>query len=360
MIIKTYEAYIVKKFLSSFLQISLIFFSLVFLLSLLEEINYFKDVKVDYYFPIILTILNAPSVFYETLPFVFLISTQFFFIRLIDKNELIIFKNFGITNLNILRALFYISVLIGIFTATIFYQFSSSLKFSYLELKNKYSTDNKYLAVITENGLWIKDEINDEINLINADKIDGDFLLDVEIANFNNDFELLKIINAKKINIKNTNWIIEDAKVSRDSIQPEYMEMLDFKSNFNSTKINSLFSNLSSLSYFEIKKLAKDYKSLGYSTVEIKAHLQKLYSYPIYLVIMVIFSGIIMMNIKYNKAKIFNLVLGILLSVIIYYVNYFSDVIGQKNDLPVTLTVWMPKIFIFFIITIGLIRINEK
>ena len=43
-------------------------------------------------------------------------------------------------------------------------------------MKNKYSGDNKYLAIVTENGLWIKDEIDDFINIINAEKIDGKIL----------------------------------------------------------------------------------------------------------------------------------------------------------------------------------------
>ena len=33
-------------------------------------------------------------------------------------------------------------------------------------MKNKYSGDNKYLAIVTENGLWIKDEIDNKINII--------------------------------------------------------------------------------------------------------------------------------------------------------------------------------------------------
>ena len=33
------------------------------------------------------------------------------------------------------------------------------MKNNYLEFKNKYTQDNKYLAVINENGLWIKDRI---------------------------------------------------------------------------------------------------------------------------------------------------------------------------------------------------------
>ena len=44
----------------------------------------------------------------------------------------------------------------------IFYNLSAKLKFTYLELKNVYAKDNKYLAVITENGLWIKDIFNEK------------------------------------------------------------------------------------------------------------------------------------------------------------------------------------------------------
>ena len=40
------------------------------------------------------------------------------------------------------------------------------MKNVYLELKNKYSSDDKYLAVITKNGLWIKDKINNNINIV--------------------------------------------------------------------------------------------------------------------------------------------------------------------------------------------------
>ena len=55
------------------------------------------------------------------------------------------------------------------------------MKNSYLLIKNKYSSDNKYLAVITENGLWIKDEIENKINIINAGKVNNQFLLNVSI-----------------------------------------------------------------------------------------------------------------------------------------------------------------------------------
>ena len=89
-----------------------------------------------------------------------------------------------------------------------FYNGSSILKNSYLLIKNNYSDDNKYLAVITENGLWIKDEINDNINIINASKVNNEFLLNVSITRFNKDFDVVEILQSEKVDITSKNWKI--------------------------------------------------------------------------------------------------------------------------------------------------------
>ena len=46
------------------------------------------------------------------------------------------------------------------------------MKGSYLDHKNK-TIDNKYLAVVTKNGLWIKDLIEDKTLIINSSKINN-------------------------------------------------------------------------------------------------------------------------------------------------------------------------------------------
>ena len=99
---KTYEKYIVKNFLTKILSISLIFFCLIVILSILEEISFFKNLNVNFFFPYILTLLNAPITLFEIFPFIFLISTQLFFINLFYDNEIRIFKYSGLKNSKIL------------------------------------------------------------------------------------------------------------------------------------------------------------------------------------------------------------------------------------------------------------------
>jgi lipopolysaccharide export system permease protein len=234
------------------------------------------------------------------------------------------------------------------------------MKFLYFEIKNDYAKDNKYLAAITENGLWIKDEIKENINIINAEKIEKNKIINVDILQFDKEFNLIQIVNADEIDITNNIWHIDSAVFSKYDSLEKSVNNLKFLTNFNYEKINNLFSNLSSLNIIELNKIKKDYEAMNYSTTEINSHIQKIFSYPIYLMIMTILSATIMMNIKYDKPKVFHLISGILLSVIIYYIHYFLSVLGKSEKIPVVASIWMPIILLTIISFIGLIRINEK
>ena len=346
--------------MKSLMKIILVFLSLIVVLDIFEEISYFKNENVDIFLPIFLTILNAPSVLFDILPFVFLISALYFFSEILDKDELNIYKNFGITNFKILSLISLVSFFLGIFFILIFYNLSSNLKFIYLDIKNDYSKDDKYLAVITGNGLWIKDEIDGNINLINAEKIEGKYLKNVSITQFDFDFNFEKLIESKKINIQNKKWVVNKPLITKHNLITYSEEELIIKTNFDLQKITNLFSDLTALNFWELYELKNDYKSLGYSTLPINIHIQKLYSYPLYLTIMVCIAVVLMLNIKRNRSKIFNLLLGIFISVLIYYINFFFNILSENEKIPIMTSIWGPQILLILISSISLVKINEK
>ena len=102
--------------------------------------------------------------------------------------------------------------------------------------------------------MWIKDIIDDKINIINAKEIKEDFLIDVLIVQFNKNFELLQSITSEKIDISTLQWKMTDSEISSKN-ETNKFKNISFSSNFNSEKINSLFSNLSSQSIFDLINL---------------------------------------------------------------------------------------------------------
>ena len=356
---KIYKKHIINNFIKLLFIISSIFFLLVLLLNLLEELNFFKNSNESLYYPLLLNFLNAPSILVDIFPFIFLISTQFLLINLIEKNELIILKNFGIDNLSLIGIISLVSFIASLIIIIFFYSFSAKLKHLYLEIKNDFASDNKYLAVITENGIWIKDEIENKKIIINANSIEGNILKDVVITQFDNNFSPQRYIYGEIVDIKKNEWMIEKAIIiekNNRTIKDNFL----FQSNFNSEKINTLFSNLTSLTIWELFNLRDEYISVGYSVKEINLHLQKIYSFPVYLTILTIFASVLMLNVPLNKPKFFYLLMGIFASVLIFYINHFSSLLGENNKLPVTLSVWLPHVIVSILTGIGMVRINEK
>ena len=355
----TYIKFIINVFFKSFLNLFLIMFSLIFILNLLSELDFFKTIEVNSFFTLYLALLNSPALIFEMLPFIFLLATQFFFVELFKNNELQIFKYSGLQNSSIIKILASITFGIGILLIVIFYNFSSNLKNFYLELKSNYTSDDKYLAVITNNGLWIKDKVGDKTLIINSSKIEQNYLIDAFISEFNENFEIIRNIKSDKIDINTNTWIIKNAKIFKGNIVEE-KNSLEFQSNFNYQRIKSLFSNLSSLSILELFELKKNYSLLGYSTTEVDVQIQKLVSFPIYFLLMTIFSCIIMFNSKKFKSTTFKISIGLFCSVIIYYINNFFYVLGNTEKISLYLAVWLPLIMLGIINIFMLNKINEK
>ena len=283
MILKVYQNYISKQFLSTFVKTVFIFFTLAFILNIFEEINFFKDLDVPLRLPIFLTFLNIPSILFQIFPFIFLISTQFFFIKLIEQNENISFKNFGLSNSKIIKLLALLSFLIGIVIVTIFYNLSSNLKHSYLNIKNSFAKDNKYLAVITENGIWIKDSRDGITSIINAENLKGNILNNVDIVQFDEEFNFIQNISASNVNIESKIWKSNSVLLNNEQESNQRISDYQLSTNLDFKDINSLFSNLTSLSIFELNNLKNKYDDINYSSIEVNSAIQKIFSFPLLL-----------------------------------------------------------------------------
>ena len=356
---KTHIQFLIKNYLTSLLNIFFLFFCLIFILNLLTELEFFKKSDVNTFFPLYLSLLNTPTLIFEMFPFIFLISTQLFFINLMNNDEINIFKYSGLKNSKIFSVLTFTTFFTGILIIAIFYNLSSNLKNLYLGLKSNHTEDNKYLAVITNNGLWIKDIYNEKTLLINASLINQNELLDAYISEFDKDYEIIRNIKSKKIDIKNKEWIIKNAEIYIQN-NKEIVSELRFNTNFDYELIQNLFSNMSSLSFLELIEMRKNYKKLNYSLTEIDLQLLKLISFPFYFSLMFIFSGIIMMNTRNFKNKILKITIGLFLAVIIYYINNFFFILGTSEKIGAITSIFTPLLFFALINLIFIRNLNAK
>ena len=357
---KVYIKFLINIFNISFLKVFFSFTVIILITNILEQLELFKNFDISFFYLIFLSFLNTPSIIFEILPFIFLLSTQVFFIYLIDKKELEIFKYSGLTNFMIIKIISFYAFIVGLIFIIFFYNVSAAMKNSYLLIKNKYSDDNKYLAMVTQSGLWIKDEINEKTLLIKSELIEENILSKTVINEFNDDFELIRTIQSEKIDISQNNWVIFNPIITKNNISEKIDNQIYFETNFNEKRINNLFSNISTLDILKLFTLIEDYKKIGYSPDEIFLHLLKLFTMPIFYGILTVLSAIIMFNISSAKPLIFHIALGILMSVIIYYMNFVFSSLASNGRIPIVASIFFPILILTFFTVIGLIDINEK
>ena len=104
----------------------------------------------------------------------------------------------------------------------------------------------------------------------------------------------------------------------------------------------------------------EDYKKIGYSPDEILLHLLKLFTMPIFYGILTILSAIIMFNLSNDKPLIFHIALGILMAVVIYYINFIFNSLASNGRIPIIASIFFPILTLSVFTIIGLIDINEK
>ena len=93
--------------------------------------------------------------------------------------------------------------------------------------------------------------------------------------------------------------------------------------------------------------------------MEIISHAYKLLTYPLYVSIISLLSIVIMFNVKKQTVN-FSYYFRILISVMIYYVYYLINLLGINGKIPMNISAILPLIILSLLISVGLVRINEK
>ena len=232
MILKKYQNYVFSLFIKKFILVSLIFFCIVIIINFFEEIKFSEKYNTDIYYTVYLSFLNAPSLIFEIFPFIFLITVKIFYLNLLDKNELTILNSNGISNFKIILYLGILAGVMGLFLLLFYYSLSSTLKSEYLDIKNRFSNTNEYLAVVNDDGLWIKEEIEKSLFIIHAKKFDKNILKSITISETDKYYNHKNTISAETANISSKNWKLDNVSVLNEDGTSKELKSLVHNSSF--------------------------------------------------------------------------------------------------------------------------------
>ena len=268
----------------------------------------------------------------------------------------------GMSNFSIILIPSLLSIAIGIVFITSINPITAVLVKKYESIKGAYERDKDYLAAITENGIWIKEKNLNKNNIIRSSNLENENLMHVTIYKFDQNNNFIKRIEAESANIKSTRWTLKNAKIidANGKLQPENTENIYYISTYDINKIQSLYSNLDTISFWNIKNEIKLLEERGYSTKQMETKLQRSFAFPFFLLAMVLLSGVFTLGMKFRDNNLTYVFITIITCVLIYYFNHFSASLGRTEKLTVEVAVWMPIIIIFVFSAAGVIYANQK
>ena len=354
--------YLVSEFFKSFFNVVLVFCCLGLILNLFEEINYFKNYDVGIGLPIVLSLMIIPSIVINMLPFILFLSSMWAFIKLKNNRDILSLKTFGLSNINFLILFCFSAIFIGIVTLFAFTPMTSVVVKYYEDIKGKYDIDKSHLASINTNGIWIREKSKDNINIIKSQKLEGELLINVSIYKFDKKNSLIKRIEGLKADISGNPWIIQEGfeiDYVNEGKKKEF-QALEFPSTFNKDKLNSIYSNLDTISFYNLIKNMDQLINKGYNPKLLKEKKHFYLSLPFFLVLMVCLAGIFTLNSNGTRQNAYYLLLSIIACVIIFYFKNFSTALGATERIPLLLSVWSPIIILSLFCSVGIIQINEK
>jgi len=354
--------YLTREFLKSFLNVLLIFCCAGLIMNLFEEINYFRKYDVGIGLPIQLSFMIIPSIIINMLPFILFLSSMWVLVKLKNNRDILSLRTFGISNGKFIFLFSLIAFIIGIIILIALNPVTSIAVKYYEDVKGSYDLDKSHLASINANGIWIKEKIKKNTNIIRSKALKDNFLIDVSIYKFDENNLLVERTEAKQANIRDTTWLIEDGytiQFQDKNIKNDF-ENLIFYSTFNREKLNSIYSNLDTISFYKLMTESKELVARGYNSKLLKEKKHFYLSLPFFLVLMVWLSGIFTLNSNERRQNVYYVFLSIITCIIIFYFKSFSTALGTTEKIPLMLSVWSPIIILFLFCSIGVIQINEK
>ena len=133
-----------------------------------------------------------------------------------------------------------------------------------------------------------------------------------------------------------------------------------FESTFNVEKLNSIYSNLDTVSFFNLITNMESLIIKGYNPTLLIEKKHFYLSLPFFLVLMVCLASMFTLNTNDRRQNTYYILLSIIVCVIIFYFKNFSTALGTTEKIPIILSVWSPVIILSLFCSVGVMQINDK
>lgn len=343
--------YFARRFATAWLLIVGVFFGLLLLVQLVDQVRRFEGTDVAFPALVGLTVLSVPDTLYLILPLLTIIATLMLFLSLARTSELVVVRAAGRSALSVLVPPVLVAMVIGAAAVAVLNPIVAATKARYEIVAERLTGGEISALSLTAEGLWLRQANGGGQTVINAGRsnADGTELSGVTFIGFTEagrpDFR----IEARRARLDDGAWRMTDAKEWRFAAEnPEAEaithEMLDLPTSLTADRILDSFADPRSVPVWELPVFIAQLERAGFSARKHKVWLQMELALPLFLAAMVLTgAAFTMRHTRFGRTGMMVL-LALTLAFALFFVRNFAQILGETGRLPVALAAWGPPV----------------
>ncbi len=348
----TLHLYLARRFTKSIMMVLGIFFIILMLLDMVEQIRRFGSTEASFGTLLTLTLLNVPETLYTILPLIAILATLSMFLSLARSSELVVARASGRSALHSLIAPLFVAIVFGVFAVAVFNPIVAATSKQYETLADRLSGRETQLSV-SDDGLWLRQGGDEGQTVIRAERtnLDGTILSGVTFLGFNPEGGPAFRIEADRAKLVPGAWQIESAKEWRFDTESEIpeaeafeTEQMSLASNLTRDQILDSFGTPSAIPIWELPRFISDLEKAGFSARNYRTFFHMELALPLFIVAMVLVgAGFTMRHTRFGRTGLMVL-MALGLGFTLYFIRNFAAILGENGQIPILLAAWGPPV----------------
>ncbi len=342
----TLFVYIGRQFLLWFLAV---FFAMIAVIILADAVELLRrsSGKVDVSNAIVtsMTLLRAPYLAQQTIPFAAMFAGILTYFRLTRNHELVVIRAAGVSVWQFMLPALLVVVMVGVVKVTLLNPFSSLLLSQFEELEGRYLTGRSSLLAVSSSGIWLRQTFGENGQaVIHAQSIEPDDLELRKVIVFLmvDEDRFVGRIDAKSARLGDGQWHLADAWLTGPEKPGEFVATHSLATDLTADKIKDRFASPDTVSFWSLPRFIEVLEATGFSALPHRLQLHALIAEPVLLIAMVLIAASFSMRLSRRGGVTLLICAGVFTAFLLFIVTTVVHAIGLGGSVPVALAAWTP------------------
>lgn len=364
MMFSTLNRYIAKRIIKGLLLAFLVVTSVIMLVDFVEGTrNIGSDENIGTATVFMLTVLKAPKLIEQTIPFVILFGVMGTLYSLNRRSELIVLRASGLSAWRFLAPAIFVTATLGLIWAAAFNPLASSAMNAHDRLMERVSES----SISTENkNIWLREGNDISQTVIFAERADilARKLFETTFYIFETDTDGTAIferrLDAKEAELVTQGyWQLRNVIENAEGEIVQQQNAVSLPTSITAEDLRDTTGTNAIPPFWDIPKTIRKTERAGFSTVGLRMQLNKLLALPIMLIAMTVLAAGVSMHLTREGGTFRLLISGGLLGFAVYFTDNVVSAFGEASALPILLAAWAIPLFVLFFGLSYLARIED-